>query len=55
MYRHGAEKDEENMEWLLKELGYDVDKHRDLSGTVRINSQNHRVELVYFLLQMPFS
>ena len=32
--RRGAEKDEERMEFLLKELGYEVVKHRDLSGEV---------------------
>ncbi|XP_042565931.1 caspase a-like [Clupea harengus] len=32
MLRRGAEKDEERMEFLLKELGYEVVKHRDLSG-----------------------
>ncbi|KAA0702809.1 Caspase-1 [Triplophysa tibetana] len=30
--RKGAEKDEENMECLLRQLGYDVVKHNDLSG-----------------------
>ncbi|XP_067298524.1 caspase b-like [Pseudorasbora parva] len=30
--RAGAEKDEENMEWLLTALGYTVVKHRNLSG-----------------------
>ncbi|XP_044222654.1 caspase a-like [Thunnus albacares] len=30
--RNGAEKDEQNMENLLKELGYEVVKHRDLTG-----------------------
>lgn len=33
--RSGAEKDEENMEMLLKGLGYEVVKHRDLTGKVR--------------------
>lgn len=33
--RRGAEKDEENMEMLLKGLGYEVVKHRDLTGKVR--------------------
>lgn len=32
--RHGAEKDEENMEMLLKGLGYEVVKHRNLTGQV---------------------
>ncbi|KAL2081133.1 hypothetical protein ACEWY4_022986 [Coilia grayii] len=32
MLRRGAEKDEERMESLLKGMGYDVIKHRDLSG-----------------------
>eukprot|EP00063_Salmo_salar_P095199 XP_014070034.1 PREDICTED: caspase-1-like [Salmo salar] len=32
MLRRGAEKDEENMERLLRDLGYDVVKHRNLSG-----------------------
>ncbi|KAI7807172.1 caspase a [Triplophysa rosa] len=32
MKRSGAEKDEENMECLLRQLDYDVVKHRDLSG-----------------------
>uniref|UniRef100_A0A8C1L4R5 Caspase b n=1 Tax=Cyprinus carpio TaxID=7962 RepID=A0A8C1L4R5_CYPCA len=31
-YRNGAEIDEENMEWLLRALGYSVEKHTDLSG-----------------------
>ncbi|XP_067260828.1 caspase b-like [Chanodichthys erythropterus] len=31
-YRHGAERDEDNMEWLLEALGYSVEKHTDLSG-----------------------
>ncbi|KAK9981737.1 hypothetical protein ABG768_001261 [Culter alburnus] len=30
--RDGAERDEENMEWLLTALGYSVEKHTDLSG-----------------------
>ncbi|XP_016374880.1 caspase-1-A-like [Sinocyclocheilus rhinocerous] len=30
--RRGADKDEENMEWLLTALGYSVEKHRNLSG-----------------------
>ncbi|XP_043117589.1 caspase b-like [Puntigrus tetrazona] len=30
--RNGAEKDEENIEWLLRALGYSVEKHRNLSG-----------------------
>ncbi|XP_051577912.1 caspase a-like [Myxocyprinus asiaticus] len=30
--RSGAEKDEENMEWLLKSLDYKVEKYRNLSG-----------------------
>ncbi|XP_073697605.1 caspase b-like [Garra rufa] len=30
--RDGAERDEENIEWLLKALGYNVEKHRNLSG-----------------------
>lgn len=30
--RDGAEKDEENMEWLLRALGYSVEKHTNLSG-----------------------
>ncbi|XP_026109862.1 caspase-1-A-like [Carassius auratus] len=30
--RDGAERDEENMEWLLRALGYNVVKHRNLSG-----------------------
>ncbi|KAM9453947.1 caspase a-like isoform 1-T1 [Salvelinus alpinus] len=32
MLRRGAEKDEENVERLLRDLGYDVVKHRNLSG-----------------------
>lgn len=32
--RKGAEKDEENMETLLKSLGYEVVKHRNLTGKV---------------------
>ncbi|XP_041733782.2 caspase a [Coregonus clupeaformis] len=32
MLRRGAVKDEENMERLLSDLGYDVVKHRNLSG-----------------------
>ena len=32
--RDGADKDEENMLSLLNELGYDVMKHRNLSGQV---------------------
>ncbi|KAM3875192.1 caspase a [Diretmus argenteus] len=32
LMRHGAEKDEENMEKLLTALGYKVMKHRNLSG-----------------------
>uniref|UniRef100_A0A4W5QCG1 Caspase a n=1 Tax=Hucho hucho TaxID=62062 RepID=A0A4W5QCG1_9TELE len=32
MLRRGAEKDEENVERLLRDLGYDVLKHRNLSG-----------------------
>ncbi|CAL8349435.1 unnamed protein product [Arctogadus glacialis] len=33
MYRHGAEKDEEDISKLLISLGYNVEQHRDLSGT----------------------
>lgn len=33
--RSGAEKDEENMEKLLTELGYEVVKHTDLTGKVQ--------------------
>lgn len=32
--RPGAEKDEENMERLLKGLGYEVVKHTNLTGQV---------------------
>uniref|UniRef100_A0A8K9VGM3 Caspase-1 n=1 Tax=Oncorhynchus mykiss TaxID=8022 RepID=A0A8K9VGM3_ONCMY len=32
MLRRGAEKDEEDVERLLRDLGYDVVKHRNLSG-----------------------
>ncbi|KAL1259886.1 hypothetical protein QQF64_010463 [Cirrhinus molitorella] len=32
MTRRGADRDEENMEWLLKELDYQVVKHRNLSA-----------------------
>ncbi|CAL8333440.1 unnamed protein product [Boreogadus saida] len=31
-YRHGAEKDEQDMSKLLSSLGYNVEHHRDLSG-----------------------
>ncbi|XP_077054490.1 caspase b-like [Siphateles boraxobius] len=31
-YRQGAERDEENMEWLLTALGYSVEKCTDLTG-----------------------
>uniref|UniRef100_A0A8C4ZDS0 Caspase-1 n=1 Tax=Gadus morhua TaxID=8049 RepID=A0A8C4ZDS0_GADMO len=31
-HRHGAEKDEEDMSKLLISLGYNVERHRDLSG-----------------------
>ncbi len=34
MTRRGADKDEANMEWLLKELDYHVVKHRNLSAKV---------------------
>lgn len=34
MTRRGADRDEENMEWLLKELDYQVVKHRNLSAKV---------------------
>lgn len=33
--RHGAEKDEENMKKLLRDLGYEVVQHRNLTGTVK--------------------
>lgn len=33
--RHGAEEDEENMEKLLKGLGYEVVKYTDLTGEVK--------------------
>lgn len=33
--RHGAEKDEENMEKLLQSLGYEVVKYTDLTGEVK--------------------
>lgn len=33
--RPGAEKDEENMERLLKGLGYEVVKHTNLTGQVK--------------------
>ena len=32
--RHGAEKDEESMENLLRALGYEVVKHRNLTAQV---------------------
>ncbi|XP_067266118.1 caspase a [Chanodichthys erythropterus] len=32
MTRNGAERDEENMEWLLNQLDYQVVKHNNLSG-----------------------
>jgi len=34
--RDGAERDHENMEWLLTALGYRVEKYTDLTGEVRI-------------------
>ena len=34
MRRRGAQRDEENMEKLLRGLGYDVVKHTNLSGQV---------------------
>lgn len=34
MRRNGAQRDEENMEKLLRGLGYDVVKHTNLSGQV---------------------
>ncbi len=34
MTRRGADKDEANMEWLLKELDYHVVKYRNLSAKV---------------------
>ncbi|CAM4453208.1 unnamed protein product [Leuciscus chuanchicus] len=34
--RDGAERDEENMEWLLTALGYRVEKYRDLTGQMCI-------------------
>lgn len=34
MTRRGADRDEENMEWLLKELDYQVVKYRNLSAKV---------------------
>lgn len=37
MTRYGAEKDEQNMEHLLKELGYKVFKYTNLSGQVIFN------------------
>lgn len=33
--RHGAEKDEENMERLLTSLGYEVVKHTNLTAQVK--------------------
>ena len=43
MYRHGAEKDEDDMNKLLISLGYNVEQHRDLSGAVRWASLTHEV------------
>lgn len=45
--RKGAEKDEENMETLLKALGYEVVKHTNLTGKVTMeikqtNKQKNR-------------
>lgn len=34
--RHGAKKDEENMEKLLKSLRYEVVKYTDLTGKVKL-------------------
>lgn len=34
--RHGAKKDEENMETLLKSLRYEVVKYTDLTGKVKL-------------------
>ncbi|XDV16769.1 hypothetical protein PO909_016324 [Leuciscus waleckii] len=31
-YRAGAARDEDNMKWLLEDLGYRVEKYRDLTG-----------------------
>ena len=42
-HRHGAEKDEQDMSKLLISLGYNVEKHRDLSGAVRWASLTHEV------------
>lgn len=39
--RYGAEKDEENMEKLLTSLHYEVVKHRDLTGKVRLKNAKH--------------
>uniref|UniRef100_A0A673KJR3 Caspase-1-B-like n=1 Tax=Sinocyclocheilus rhinocerous TaxID=307959 RepID=A0A673KJR3_9TELE len=38
--RPGAEIDEENMEWLLRALGYNVEKRRNLSGEVHREVRN---------------
>jgi len=38
MTRRGAERDEENMEWLLKELGYQVVKYTNVSAEVHMKN-----------------
>lgn len=42
LYRHGAENDEDNMEKLLKDLGYEVLKHTNLTAKVCYEKANSK-------------
>lgn len=47
--RNGAEKDEENMEILMKGLGYEVVKHRDLTAQVRLKKEGKKTKDVWLI------
>ena len=48
--RKGAEKDEENTEMLLKGFGYEVVKHRNLTGKVPPGTNEIKHRNVRFLV-----
>lgn len=56
MNRQGAEKDEENMKKLLRDLGYEVVEHRNLTGKVKRQlfkkkCEKKYIEVIHFLIQ----
>lgn len=54
MTRRGADKDEENMEWLLKELDYQVVKYKNLSAKVCNSGLMKLVEKDFQMMHTAF-